>query len=111
MKVVNRKNWDTHTVYIGRGSIFGNPFHMKNAEDDDERDYVCNMYRTYALNKPELLAAIDALKPYNVLGCFCAPKRCHGHEIIKLWEERRADENRKISVMKPDSPRRHPTDF
>lgn len=37
-------------IYIGRGSIFGNPFPMQN-KSHDERLRVCMEYRTYLANK------------------------------------------------------------
>ena len=81
--VVNKKK-SKYTQYIGRGSIFGNPFIIG---IDGNRNEVCDKYGEYARAKPELIEAIRALPKNAVLGCFCKPFRCHGEEIIKIWRE------------------------
>jgi len=87
---VGRRN-DPGAVYIGRGSPLGNPFVMKNASDD-ERNRVCDAYARWFADKVagqdrSIMQALDELKALAqrpegiVLGCFCAPKRCHGDTI------------------------------
>jgi hypothetical protein len=82
MKVVHCKR-DKHDIYIGRGSKWGNPFKIGK---DGTREEVIDKYREYILNKPELLAALPELKG-KVLGCWCAPKACHGDVLIELIKE------------------------
>jgi len=79
-----RKPFD---VYIGRGgrhelkeSIWGNPFRLKS---EAERNQVCENFETYLLNNPTLLAKVKDLKG-KVLGCWCSPRRCHGHTLAAL---------------------------
>ena len=83
MKVVNLKT-DKYSHYIGRGSIFGNPFIIgKNGN----RKEVINLYKHYARTNIELLKAIYSLPSEAVLGCFCHPKACHGDIIIELYNQ------------------------
>ena len=79
MKVVHckRKKYD---VYIGRPSKWGNPFTIG---PDGEREKVIKKYRDYILKSPKLLAQMGELKG-KTLGCWCAPKACHGDVLIKL---------------------------
>jgi hypothetical protein len=86
---VGRKH-EPNAQYIGRGSPLGNPFVMK---DESQRELVCDQYRDWlygeiAERNPVVIAELERL--YNhalsyqtlTLGCFCAPKQCHG-EIIR----------------------------
>ncbi len=79
MKVVHckRKSYD---VYIGRGSKWGNPFKIGVHSD---RAAVIEEYREYILTKPELLKALPELYG-KTLGCWCAPRACHGDVLVKL---------------------------
>lgn len=77
---------DLDTVYIGRGSPFGNPFKMDN---EDDRDKVIELYRHWlwkALQEgkitKEMLLSLDGKR----LACYCAPKACHGHVLVKAIE-------------------------
>lgn len=83
MRVVN-KNHESFTHYIGRGSVFGNPFRIG---IDGTRDEVIKQYEFYARHKPELMNEIKSLPENAVLGCFCFPRQCHGDVIIKIWKE------------------------
>jgi hypothetical protein len=80
MKVVNLRK-EHYTVYIGRGSIFGNPFVMGR---DGDRTTVIQKYREYALKNPRLLREIAILPEDAILGCFCKPLACHGDVIVEL---------------------------
>jgi len=83
MTVVHCKR-ESFTQYIGRPSLFGNPFLIGR---DGNRDTVIRAFEQYARGSEELLAAIAALPSDAVLGCFCAPHACHGDVIVKLWHE------------------------
>lgn len=74
-------------VYIGRGSIWGNPFIIGR---DGDRNAVCdkheiNLYHQLRTNQitTEQLAALHG----KDLVCFCAPLRCHGHTLERLAEQ------------------------
>ena len=93
MSIVIGKKWDAGAQYIGRGSPLGNPFVMKSEAD---RDAVCDQYQAWfdrkvkngderVMNELRRLYRL-AKKGDLVLGCFCAPKRCHG-ETIKAFLE------------------------
>lgn len=82
-RVVNLHR-DRHDVYVGRPSIFGNPFHTKAGED---RMQVIARYKDYFLERvesdPEFRAAAEKLRG-KILGCHCKPKPCHG-DVIAAW--------------------------
>lgn len=92
------KKWDKDAIYIGRGSPLGNPFAMKGMSQD-ERDRVCDAYIIWfdtkvkerdpvvmdELRRIYLLAKNEPI----TLGCFCAPKRCHGETIKSFLDEHR----------------------
>lgn len=54
-------------------------------EDDGDRDEVIRKYEQYLASRPELIARLPELLG-KTLGCFCAPKACHGH-VLKRWAE------------------------
>jgi hypothetical protein len=101
--VVNiRDEYTDHAVYIGRkgkgkDGYFGNPFRLKRGASDKEREACLAQYREYFYDRlatdPEFKSRIDALQ-YKTLGCFCAPKLCHGdviadylNKIKPLWDK------------------------
>lgn len=89
MKVVHFKK-EPYDVYIGRGSIWGNPFSHKTGTKAQwvvgSRDEAIEAYEEWIRGHPQLLAHIPELKG-KVLGCWCAPQRCHGEVLIKLVSE------------------------
>lgn len=62
---------------IDRKSIWGNPFLL---DADGTRDQVCDHFVTYYALKPSLHQRIEGLRG-KVLGCWCAPARCHGDHL------------------------------
>lgn len=81
---------DEFDVYIGRdvtehgirGSKWGNPFIMAD-ESDAERERVIDAYRDWITSQPELMASLEELRGKR-LGCWCAPRRCHGDVLVEL---------------------------
>lgn len=71
---------EEYDIYIGRGSIWGNPFKIG---EDGSRDEVIEKYMNYLLTKPELISKIGDLKG-KVLGCWCSPLACHGDVLAHL---------------------------
>lgn len=62
-------------VRIDRRTEWGNPFEIP---DDGDRDTVIAAYAEHYLpHKPSLLEKLPSLRG-KVLGCWCAPERCHG---------------------------------
>ncbi len=85
MRIVNKYK-EKYTHYIGRGSIFGNPFRIGK---DGNRTEVIEQYAHY-LSRPEAMIIVDRiydLPEDAILGCYCHPKACHGEIIIKIWKE------------------------
>ena len=84
-KIVHCKR-QKYDVYVGRPSIFGNPFTLK---DDSNREEVIELYKRYFYQKIETNSqfkkAIDKLKG-KILGCWCYPKDCHARIIIDYLE-------------------------
>jgi len=68
---------------IDRYSEFGNPFFL---DSDGNRDQVCDGYIEYFKHKRSLHNKIKDLKG-KVLGCHCAPLRCHGDHLKHLADE------------------------
>jgi hypothetical protein len=78
---------EPYDVYIGRPSIWGNPFVIGK---DGSREEVIQKYKEYILNKPELLKQLYKLKN-KVLGCWCKPQACHGDVLVELIKEKYGD--------------------
>ncbi len=76
----NRETYPAGAIYIGRGSLWGNPFVIGK---DGDRDAVIDRYEAEALPGLDLadLRGRD-------LVCFCHPLRCHGHSILREIERR-----------------------
>jgi hypothetical protein len=72
-----RNSYDT---YIGRPSKWGNPFQIGR---DGDRDEVIEKYRQWLMGRADLLEQLSELKG-KVLGCWCAPRRCHGEILAEL---------------------------
>lgn len=83
IKVVN-KNKEEYDIYIGRPSIYGNPFIIGK---HGSREDVIEMFELYARRNEKLLNALYLLKD-NRLGCFCKPLACHGDILVKLYNEK-----------------------
>jgi hypothetical protein len=84
MTVVHCKK-EAYDVYIGRPSKWGNPFEIGK---DGSRSEVISKYETFIRNSPELLQDVKSLKGLR-LGCWCAPRPCHGDILVKLANESR----------------------
>jgi hypothetical protein len=84
---------DDYDQYIGRAvpeagleaSKWGNPFVMAD-ESDAERERVIRAYREWIVEQPELMQSLGELRGLR-LGCWCAPKRCHGEVLAELAEK------------------------
>lgn len=81
-RVVNVNLGKIYDVYIGRPSIWGNPFRIG---VDGTREEVIEKYRRYILKNKTLLARLPELKGKR-LGCYCAPLSCHGDVLVELVE-------------------------
>lgn len=73
-----------NAVYIGRPSIYGNPYIIGK---DGTRDEVIEKYRNYLMNNTYLLEkAKKELKGKDLL-CYCAPEACHGDILVEIVNE------------------------
>lgn len=79
--VVNIKK-EPCDIYVGRGSIWGNPFRIG---VDGTREEVIEKYRLYILSNSFLMSRLGDLKGKK-LGCYCKPKFCHGDILVQLVE-------------------------
>ena len=84
-KLIN-KNTSAFTkedVYIGRGSIWGNPYII---EKHGTREEVIRKYEQHIRSSPRHLKKLPELKGKNLV-CYCAPLACHGDVLFKLLKE------------------------
>ena len=88
--VVNIHHKVPYDLYIGRGSIWGNPFsHMENSKAlviTETREEALLMHEEWIKTQPELLSRLHEIDGKR-LGCFCSPLPCHGETLIKLREK------------------------
>ena len=84
-KVVHCKR-EEFDVYIGRGSLWGNPYSHKVGTLAEHvvgsRTEAIQKYEKYLLSNEELMERLPELKG-KILGCFCKPKACHGDILLK----------------------------
>jgi hypothetical protein len=89
-KIVNIYK-EPYDVYIGRAGngrdgYFGNPYILV---DESFREVILERYKRYFINRintdAEFKYKVKELKDKR-LGCFCAPKRCHGHIIAEYLD-------------------------
>jgi Domain of unknown function (DUF4326) len=81
-KVLNKKvaGIPSGAVYIGRGSKWGNPFHIG---ADGDRAMVVTKHEQWLHGQTHLLRALDELRGKDLV-CFCAPAACHGDLLVRL---------------------------
>jgi len=77
--VVNCRT-EPYDVYIGRPSKWGNRFEIPKHGD---REHVIELFRAWIRTQPQLLKDLHELKGKR-LGCFCAPRSCHGDVLAEL---------------------------
>lgn len=90
MATVVNKYKEEYDIYIGRGSVWGNPFsHLPETKAQyvvKDRDQAVAAYRQYLWHQMDhgfittaMLRDLDGKRP----GCFCKPQSCHGDVIVK----------------------------
>lgn len=67
-------------VYVGRPSVWGNPFVIGR---DGTRQEVVAKYRAYLLSNTALMTRLHELRGKHVV-CWCAPEACHGDVLVEL---------------------------
>lgn len=90
-KVVHCKI-EPYDIYIGRPSIWGNPFSHKDGTQAKFKTLTVEdaviQYKEWLLKQPHLLKQINSLKG-KTLGCWCKTKKnpnalCHGDVLAEL---------------------------
>lgn len=95
ISVINRHRDHRSGIYIGRGTVFGNPH---KAEGGVSRRQACERFRRDAYDwlddphHPFTLALYDLKAQHDaghevLLVCSCKPLACHGDVIVELIEE------------------------
>lgn len=86
LKVVHNKK-EPFDVYIGRPSKWGNPYsHQEGTLAEfkvETREEAVQKFKEYLLNNKELMESLPELKG-KILGCWCAPKSCHGDILLEM---------------------------
>ena len=75
-------------VYIGRPSVWGNPFMIGK---DGNRAEVVEKYREYIMNHAVLLTHASRELRGKDLVCFCSPHACHGDILIEIANKMKGD--------------------
>lgn len=77
-----------YDVYIGRPSIWGNPYSHKPGTLAKYRvatvREAISAYRDWITGNPDLIARARRELRGKVLGCWCAPGPCHGEVLVEL---------------------------
>lgn len=97
MNILNRHHFKGKplphgSVYVGRGTLWGNPFLMG---EHGDREEVVDRYCTWLRERieegdPVILTGLAGLGEESSLVCSCAPARCHAECIQEAWETMRA---------------------
>jgi hypothetical protein len=103
--IVNRRDTDLG-VYVGRPSVFGNPFEIGR---DGTRSEVIEKYEDYFVNKlgissatfyPAFMQLVEIARNGDLmLACWCYPQRCHA-EVIKKYIELELNGNQMKNLFK-----------
>ncbi|MFU0838843.1 MAG: DUF4326 domain-containing protein [Pseudomonas fragi] len=81
-KVSNKDNGDSYDVYIGRGTLWGNPYQMGKEGTRDEviAKFSYDFERRFLKLPEKFDENIEKLRG-KTLGCHCKPAACHGDVI------------------------------
>ena len=85
--VLNKKQlrfMPPNAVYVGRPTIFGNPFEIGR---DGNRDEVCDKFEAWIAGRPRLIEAAKRQLKNKDLVCWCAPARCHAQTLMRIANE------------------------
>ena len=83
VKAVVHCKRDPYDIYIGRPSKWGNPFKLHPSET---RGQILSRYRRWVITQDHLINSLHELDG-KILGCWCAPKPCHGDILADLVKE------------------------
>lgn len=98
MQVMNIKQHGKAQVYIGRPSVYGNPF-RPTERSAAAHHKVCTQYKKYLwrklCNSPSFVLQVRGLKG-KTLGCFCKPLPCHGDVLAAAIAWLHSDEGKAV---------------
>lgn len=88
-KVYNKRFYFPEgAVYIGRPSLWGNPFSHQEGTSATykvaSREEAIAAYRLYLMDHPELMERARKELRGKDLVCWCAPKACHGDILLEI---------------------------
>jgi len=120
IQIVNKITYASTTpyqMYIGRGSVLGNPYTSKNLSKTKAiyqcatKEEALSNYRKYLLEKikekdKDICDELNtihtlAIKHKIDLVCYCAPKKCHGDIIKEIVTSKLVDYYIKNGDFKP----------
>ncbi len=82
---------EPYDVYIGRPSVYGNPFsHLPRTRARfrvKTRDEAVRRYEAWIRAQPELMARARRELRGKILGCWCHPLPCHGDVLARIVDE------------------------
>lgn len=89
-------NTDAFDVFIGRPSVYGNPFIIGR---DGDRNAVIDKFKEYWYAPEQKSLRERALEelPEKTIGCFCKPSKCHG-DIIASYVNDETKKNNTIDL-------------
>jgi hypothetical protein len=70
-----------YDVYIGRPSMWDNPFVI--GKDGTRADVIAK-YRAWLQTQPDMIRKAQAELRGKVLACWCAPNTCHGDVLAEV---------------------------
>lgn len=71
-------------IYVGRPSIWGNPYKMYGKMD---RNRVCDLFERNVLSQRWYREKVKTELRGKDLVCYCTPKRCHADALLRIANE------------------------
>ncbi len=86
VKVYNKRdtNIPADAVYVGRHTVFGNPFVIG---WDGTREEVIAKFKNHLLSNPQLMQRVKQELKGKSLICWCAPAACHADVLMHYANE------------------------
>lgn len=83
MLVLNKRHGPQPGIFVGRPTVWGNPFKVGVLG----RDWAVAQFRAYAIERLQREPTwLDPLRRASALVCFCAPQPCHADVLVELIE-------------------------
>ncbi len=87
IKVINIKSGEPYDIYVGRGTIYGNPYsHIPGYGKwpVETREDAIRLYEEWVISQPELIEKIKKDLKNKILACHCVPLSCHAEVLVKI---------------------------